>query len=237
MGPCTTTRYKVPKKYSERVISRIGKDLPDDSEWCGSHQSFFVIKQQTLCICCKEKKPRRDLRSSLAHIPSSRVGEKICTSCISDPVPPTPQKSPVKKKLKKVVADVIDQKYSIIPVETKFYNQIINGEKPHKWFSAKVSKEYLGKIVLMRAKTPDAACRLIIGAVILGQLDPDAKRPKGEFMFCLCLSYVFFFVLMIVCRNACKMEVRLSYSTLHPLLAVSWYFCEDLCRRQSEVGR
>ena len=43
-------------------------------------------------------------------------------------------------------------------------------------FATEVSEEYLGKIILMRAKTPDHKSRMIVGAVILGAYAPDAPR-------------------------------------------------------------
>jgi len=186
LGNCSTTSYKVPKTYFKKIISRLKSKLPDDPEWCGSHQSYF---RQVTCISCHERKPRRDLRLSLPHIPTSYVGEKICTNCITDSVlPHTPKKS-VKRKLENILKEIIDEKYSIIPVEARFYNQIISGEKSHKWFSTKVGTEYLGKIVLMRAKTPDTACRLIIGAVILG---PLILRLNDQKVNLCCMSCVFF---------------------------------------------
>jgi hypothetical protein len=130
------------------------------------------------------------MRPALSYLSKCHPGDRICNHCTKDPVPVSVPAPVVKKpltpnlgKIIRLVKKTIKKEIFIMPVATKWYNMIISGEKPYKFFSRKVNQDRIGKIVLMRAVTPDSKSRIVVGAVILGDYDPSAPLdPKLGFL-------------------------------------------------------
>ncbi len=165
LGHCSQGMHKVPQSRLVDLAARLGQDLPEGSFWCHMHWKFITITLRVTCVACKQVKPRGSLRVAKSGL----VGDRICTACLSFP----------RIDLGPTVASVIKKPYFIMPVESKWYSMIITGAKSYKFFSRRLGKQSIGRLVLMRACTPDGKSRMVIGAVILGELDPDAPRdPK-----------------------------------------------------------
>jgi hypothetical protein len=164
MGSCTQELRAVPQNFFEGLSSRLGIAIEDKSKWCNTHRLFFSVTIQRRCAFCLVKKPSTSLRSAMSWRSNSNPLEKICTACTIKPEPLSIA----------FLQTLIEEDFFIMPVATTWYKMIIDGKKLLKFFAKKVSQKSIGKIVLMRAVTPDQKSRMIVGAIILGDHDPNA---------------------------------------------------------------
>lgn len=158
---CSASLQKVPESSHSLLLHRFGIEEP--LVWCGSHQKK-VYNISTTCASCGVKKARSSLRPTRIGI--WRFGDVVCTRCAPNPVPSLP--APV-VDLREEITQAMGEPYGIMAVEYHWISDIATGDKTVKWLWCRISQDFFGKIILLRAKMPDGECRTVVGAVILGE--------------------------------------------------------------------